>query len=77
MVFHVQADSDTKRDGEVSIEATDPDTPPDRNNLLPCIIIDDGYLYLSRASKAIGSNRFSKVPVIRYEVSHLFRDSLV
>lgn len=36
--------------------------------VLYCTAIDDGYLYLSRAGKTTGSNRFSEIPVIRYEV---------
>ena len=33
-----------------------------------CNSEDDGYLYLSRAGKYSGSNRYSKLPIVRYEV---------
>ncbi|CAK5267490.1 unnamed protein product [Mycena citricolor] len=32
---------------------------------------DDGYMYLGRAGKTSGSNRFSKIPVVRYEAKRL------
>lgn len=40
--------------------------------MIKCTAIDDGYLYLSRYGKVTGSNRFSEVPVLRYEVCIFF-----
>ncbi|KAJ7742357.1 hypothetical protein DFH07DRAFT_708742, partial [Mycena maculata] len=49
-------------------EASDSFVP---DPLLHCMAVDDGYLYLGRASKFSGSNRFPKIPVVRYEVKTL------
>ncbi|KAG5644905.1 hypothetical protein DXG03_007457 [Asterophora parasitica] len=39
--------------------------------ILQCTAADDGYLYLSRAGKTTGSNRWSNVPIVRYEAKRL------
>lgn len=51
---------------------TQDDSPPDqvdsKPQSFPVKSDDDGYLYLSRAGRMSGYNRFSKLPVVCYEV---------
>ncbi|EDR07875.1 uncharacterized protein LACBIDRAFT_298147 [Laccaria bicolor S238N-H82] len=43
----------------------------EKKGFINCSAVDDGYLYLSGSSKVTGGNRFSKIPVVRYEAKTL------
>ncbi|KAJ6568221.1 hypothetical protein DFH09DRAFT_432418 [Mycena vulgaris] len=55
-------------------DALEEERPVDGTNpptILRFTAADDGYLYLSRAGKTSGSNRWSDIPIVRYEAKRL------